>query len=130
MSTTTTERHDLSLGDMVVCNAYVRPSGNHFEIENGDGGKALLWLKDATEGREVEDYETCDKYETKEALFTGVYVGTTTLCTELFCDWCEPPYGPSGFQCSSITPRQFAIVYYAANKKRLVPIDCVQKVER
>ena len=130
MSTNTTERADLSLGDMFVCSAYIMPSGNHFEIDNGDAGKALLWEKDATEGREIEDYESCEKFVTKTALFTGVFVGVTWLCTELFCEWNEPPYGRSGFQCSSINPKPFAIVYYAENKKRLVPMDSVKKVGR
>lgn len=128
MSTNTTERGDLSLGDMVVCNAYIRPSGNHFEIDNGDAGKALLWEKGATEGKEIEDYESCEKFVTKTALFTGVFVGVTWLCTELFCEWNEPPYGRCGFQCSSINPKPFAIVYYAENKKRLVPMDSIEKV--
>lgn len=40
------------------------------------------------------------------------------------------PYGRSGFQCSSTNPKPFAIVYYAENKKRLVPMDSIEKVER
>lgn len=116
--------------DVVSCSAYIRPSGNHFEIDNEDTGTALLWEKDATEGREIEDYESCDKFVTKTALFTGVFVGVTWLCTELFCEWNEPPYGRSGFQCSSTNPKPFAIVYYAENKKRLVPMDSIEKVER
>ena len=42
----------------------------------------------------------------------------------------SPPYGRSGFQCSSINPKPFAIVYYAENKKRLVPMDSIKKVEK
>lgn len=109
---------------------HIRPSGNHFEIDNEDTGTALLWRKDATEGEEIEDYESCEKFVTKTALFTGVFVGVTWLCTELFCEWNDPPYGRSGFQCSSINPKPFAIVYYAENKKRLVPMDSIEKVER
>lgn len=75
-------------------------------------------------------YESCEKFVTKTALFTGVFVGVTWLCTELFCEWNEPPYGRSGFQCSSTNPKPFAIVYYAENKKRLVPMDSIEKVER
>lgn len=82
----------LRLGDRVSCSAYIRPSGNHFEIDNEDTGTALLWRKDATEGEEIEDYESCEKFVTKTALFTGVFVGVTWLCTELFCEWNDPPY--------------------------------------
>lgn len=77
-----------------------------------------------------QGYESCEKFVTKTALFTGVFVGVTWLCTELFCEWNDPPYGRSGFQCSSINPKPFAIVYYAENKKRLVPMDSIEKVER
>lgn len=129
MTTDTTEMPKLRLGDRVSCSAYIRPSGNHFEIDNGDAGKALLWEKGATEGREIEDYETCDKFVMKAALFTGVFVGVTTLCTELFCEWNEPPYGKSGYQCNSINPKPFAVVYYAENKKRLVPMGNIEKVK-
>ena len=130
MTTSTTEMPKLRLGDWVSCSAYIRPSGNHFEIDNEDTGTALLWRKDATEGEEIEDYESCEKFVTKMALFTGVFVGVTWLCTELFCEWNDPPYGRSGFQCSSINPKPFAIVYYAENKKRLVPMDSIARTER
>ena len=78
----------------------------------------------------MDGFESCEKYETKAASFTGIFVGVTTLCTELFCEWNENPYGRSGYQCSSLTPKPFAIVYYAENKKRLVPMDSIEKVER
>ena len=82
-----------------------------------------------TEGKEVDGFESCEKFVTKTALFTGVFVGVTTLCTELFCEWNENPYGRSGYQCSSVNPKPFAIVYYAENKKRLVPMESIKKVE-
>ena len=77
-----------------------------------------------------ERYESCEKFVTKTALFTGIFVGVTWLCTELFCEWNEPLYGRSGFQCSSVNPKPFAIVYYAENKKRLVPMDSIRKAEQ
>lgn len=126
----TTDLHELALGDMVVCNAYIRPSGRYFEIHNGAEPGAYIWEKGQAEGKEVDGYESCEKFETKKALFTGVFVGMTTLCTELLCEWNDPPYGGSGYRCSSITPKPFAIVYYAANKKRMVPIGCIERVER
>ena len=92
MTTSTTEMPKLRLGDWVSCSSYIRQSGNHFEIDNEDTGTALLWRKDATEGEEIEDYESCEKFVTKTALFTGVFVGVTWLCTELFCEWNDPPY--------------------------------------
>lgn len=128
MTTNTTERHDLSLGDMVVCNAYIKPSGRYFEIHNGAEPSAYLWEKGQTGGKEVDCFESCDKYETKTAVFTGVFVGVTLLCTELYCELYDHPYYGSKYQCSSEKPKPFAIVYYASNKKRLVPMDCIQKV--
>lgn len=86
-------------------------------------------------GRMILDIFGCSKetrawIEGKVFACTGVFVGVTWLCTELFCEWNDPPYGRSGFQCSSINPKPFAIVYYAENKKRLVPMDSIEKVER
>ena len=130
MTTSTTEMQKLQLGDRVSCSAYIRPSGWHFEIYNEPEQSAYLLGKGQTEGKEVDGFESCEKYETKMASFTGIFVGVTWLCTELFCEWNEPPYGRSGFQCSSVKPKPFAIVYYAENKKRLVPMDSVEKVER
>lgn len=130
VTTNATDKHGLSLGDMVVCNAYIRPSGRYFEIHNGAEPSAYLWEKGQTKCEEVDGFESCEKFETKTALFTGVFVGVTWLCTELFCEWNDHPYGGSGYKCSSITPKPFAIVYYAENKKRLVPLACVEKVAR
>ena len=129
MSTNTTERANLSLGDMVVCSAYIRPSGWHFEIYDQPEQSAYLIGNGQTEGKEVDGFESCEKFVMKTALFTGVFVGVTTLCTELFCEWNENPYGRSGYQCSSVNPKPFAIVYYAENKKRLVPMESIKKVE-
>ena len=92
MTTSTTEMPKLRLGDWVSCSAYIRPSGNHFEIDNEDTGTALLWRKDATEGEEIEDYESCEKFVTKTALFTGVFVGVTRLCNEVFTPVYECQY--------------------------------------
>ena len=86
MSTNMTERNDLSLGDMVVCSAYIRPSGWHFEIYDQLEQSAYLIGNGQTEGKEVDGFESCEKFVTKTALFTGVFVGVTTLCTELFCE--------------------------------------------
>lgn len=130
VTTNTTDKHELSLGDMVVCNAYIRPSGRYFEIHNGAESSAYLWEKGQTKCEEVDGFKSCEKFETKTALFTGVFVGVTWLCTELFCEWNDHPYGGSGYKCSSIAPKPFAIVYYAENKKRLVPLACVEKVAR
>ena len=101
----------------------------YFEIHNGAEPSAYLWEKGQAECKEVDGYESCEKFETKTALFTGVFVGVTTLCTELFCDWNDHPYSGGRYQCSSINPKPFAIVYYAENKKRLVPMDSIKKVE-
>ena len=57
-----------------------------------------------------------------EKCFKGIYVGTTSLCTKIFCSydtWLDRDY----FRFGKTAPKQFAVVYYADNKKRLVPID-------
>ena len=125
----TTEKHGLSLGDLVVCDAYAKSSGRYFEVHNGRDPSAYLWEKGQTTGHEVTDEESCEKYEIKTALFMGVYVGVTTLCTELICEWFDHPYNGSGYRCRSESPQPFAVVYYANNRKRLVPIKHVRKVK-
>lgn len=57
-----TEMPKLRLGDRVSCSAYIRPSGRYFEIHNGAEPSAYLWEKGQTEGKEVDGFESCEKY--------------------------------------------------------------------
>lgn len=124
-----TEIHSLSLGDRVTCTAYIRPSGNHFEIDNTKKWPvAYYWANGATEGVEVDGFFVCDRFVTKDADFAGVFVGTTRLCVELMCEGETDPYGNEFFACRSEKPADFAVVYYAENKKRLVPMDRIKAV--
>ena len=129
MTTKSTEKNWLGLGDMVVCDAYARPSRSYFNIyKDEDGEHAVLVKRGENSAKEVDGYESCEKFETIEALFTGVFVGTTILNTELICEWEDAPYVNSGFYCTSVNPKPFAVVYYALNRKRLVPMDHVRTV--
>lgn len=129
MTTKSTEKNWLGLGDMVVCDAYARPTRSYFNIyKDEDGEHAVLVKRGENSAKEVDGYESCEKFETVEALFTGVFVGTTILNTELICEWEDAPYVNSGFYCTSVNPKPFAVVYYALNKKRLVPMDHVRTV--
>lgn len=135
MTTSTTEMPKLRLGDRVSCSAYIRRSGKYFEVHNGPEPIAYLCdkgnidEKGNIDGEQVDGYETCDRYTTETAPFTGVYVGTTTLCTSITCDWHNGPYEREGYRCMLTNPKPFAIVYYANNKKRLVPMDSIEKVK-
>lgn len=130
VTTNSIEKSGLALGDMVVCDAYARPTNCYFNIyKDEDGEHAVLVKNGENSAEEVNGYESREKFETIETLFTGVFVGTTVLNTELLCEWDDAPYGGlSGFNCTSVNPKKFAVVYYALNRKRLVPIDHVRKV--
>ncbi len=129
VTTKSTEKNWLGLGDMVVCDAYARPTRSYFNIyKDEDGEHAVLVKRGENSAKEVDGYEPCEKFETVEALFTGVFVGTTILNTELICEWEDAPYVNSGFYCTSVNPKPFAVVYYALNRKRLVPMDHVRTV--
>lgn len=131
VTTKSTEKNWLGLGDMVVCDAYARPTRSYFNIyKDEDGEHAVLVKRGENSAKEVDGYESCEKFETVEALFTGVFVGTTILNTELICEWEDAPYVNSGFYCTSVNPKPFAVVYYALNRKRLVPIDHVRMVSK
>lgn len=131
VTTKSTEKNWLGLGDMVVCDAYARPTRSYFNIyKDEDGEHAVLVKRGENSVKEVDGYESCEKFETVEALFTGVFVGTTILNTELICEWEDAPYVNSGFYCTSVNPKPFAVVYYALNRKRLVPMDHVRMVSK
>lgn len=129
VTTKSTKKNGLALGDMVVCDAYADASGAYFNIyKDEDGEHAVLVKRGETSAEEVDGYKSCEKFENVEALFTGVFVGTYILNTELLCEWEDAPYGNSGFRCTSINPKPFAVVYYALNRKRLVPMEHIRKV--
>ena len=124
----------MKFGGWVNCTKFVRRTGNHYEVvpakDAPDGiEEALYWEKGATEGVEVDGEHSCQQYKAVEKRFSGVFVGTTTLSTELECFYEEPPYGRCGFIFRKSNPQEFAIVYYAANKKRLVPLDSIEEAD-
>lgn len=113
------------LGQRVICSAYAKKTGNHYETDEGRDAYCTYWETGVSEGVLVEDFHSCDKFMAVPTPFKGVYVGTTILCTKIVAEWEEPPYGKEGFRFRSEEPKPFAVVYYADNKKRLVPMDAI-----
>lgn len=118
----------MRLGDRVKCSAYIKHSKNHYEIissRQDQFGVPGCCMRDgcSEESEAVEDFHNCERYRTIEKDFTGVYVGTTVLCTRLNAEYYEDNYGNTGYRTYCDNPQKFALVYYADNKKRLVPID-------
>lgn len=72
---------------------------------------------------------TIDKFKTVEKEFDGIYVGTTRLTTKLTATYETPPYGEDYIRFESECVKKFAIVYYANNRKRLVPIEYLRRSE-
>ena len=112
------------LGQKVICSAYVKKTKNHYETSE-DRDDCDFWADGSDEGVAVEDFHICDKFVRVPKPFKGVYVGTTVLTTKILAEYDEPPYGRPGFYFSSEEPRPFVVVYYADNRKRLVPMDAI-----
>ena len=70
---------------------------------------------------------TIDKFKTIEKEFDGIYVGTTRLTTKLTATYETPPYGNDYVRFESECYKEFAVVYYANNRKRLVPVGCCER---
>lgn len=117
------------LGQKVVCSAYIKKSGNHYETDKDRDTFCEFWAAGASEAELVEDFHSCDLFVRIPVSFQGVYVGTTHRATRLTVEYDEPPYGKAGFYFSKDMGKSFAIVYYADNKKRLVPMDAIWSQE-
>lgn len=122
----------MTLGNRVRCSGYIKPSHNYYEIvpqkHTEDGiAHCSYWEDGAIEGIEIEDFHSCDRFRTIDAAFSGIFVGTTTLCTQLNAEYFDNPYGDGNFRTYCDRPEKFAVVYYASNRKRLVPINRIKE---
>lgn len=128
-------KHTFQLGQPVHCTAYIVNTGNHYQVipENMTEGHievALYCEQGAKEPLEVTDQHDCARIKWEYKPFDGVYVGKTTVFQRLECSYEEPTYGKDGFRFEKYDPLTVAIVYYAQNRKRLVPLRCVFSKEQ
>ena len=124
----------MKLGDWVHCTRYIHKTGNHYKIiqaeNNINNTETALYLESgAKEPVEFESLHDCERIGFVNKQFDGVYVGTTTVFRRLECSYEEPQYGKAGYRFEKYDPFQVAIVYYAQNRKRMVPLDSLQKKE-
>ena len=124
----------MELGEWVHCTRYVRKAGSHYEVipaENTmDNTETALYFECGAESPvEVDDFHDCERIKSVDMQFDGVYVGTTTVCRRIECSYETPPYGKEGYRFEKYDPVEVAIVYYASNRKRLVPLDSIKEVE-
>lgn len=124
----------MKLGDWVHCTRCIRKTGNHYEIipaENAmDNTETALYFERGAESPvEVDGFHDCERIEFVDMQFEGVYVGTTMVCRRLECSYETPPYGKEGYRFEKYDPIEVAIVYYAQNHKRLVPLDSLRQKE-
>ena len=127
----------MKIGDKVHCTAYVERTRQGISIMDYSP------FSDDGRGKEVEYYDaeknemasipyndftdvTVDKFKTIVKEFDGIYVGTTRLATKLSATYETPPYGNDYIRFESECYKKFAVVYYANNRKRLVPIECMK----
>lgn len=132
----------MKIGDKVHCTAYVERRGQgisvmdyspFYEVLDEEVPRKEVVYFD-TEKNDIAsipydefEYVTVDKFKTIEKKFDGIYVGTTRLATKLSATYETPPYGNDYIRFESECVKPFAVVYYANNRKRLVPIDCVKE---
>lgn len=118
-------------GQWIKCTAYIKPSGNSYAIFSEDRTQdefpaCVFWAHGAEEGVDVEDYHECQRFKTVNREFEGIFVGVTVLNTKILAEYCDDCYSKPHFRTQTTTPEKFAIVYYANNKKRLVPLWAIK----
>lgn len=129
----------MNIGDKVHCTKYVERTGQSisvldltcFErIENDLPSEKKVCYFENNKLVTIPFHEftdvTIDKFKTIEKEFDGIYVGTTRLTTKLSATHEQPPFGNDYIRFYSECVKPFSVVYYANNRKRLVPIDCVK----
>ena len=132
----------LKIGDKVHCSSYVERTGQGISvldlyafdgftrIENDLPPDKMVCYCENDKVITIPFHEftdaTIDKFKTIKKEFDGIYVGTTRLTTKLTATYNEPYCGDAFVEFESICFKKFAVVYYANNRKRLVPIDCVK----
>lgn len=130
----------MKIGDKVHCTAYVERTGQgisvidltSFErIDNDLPSEKMVCYLENDKVIKIPFHEftdaTINKFKTIEKEFDGIYVGTTRLATKLTATYETPPYGHDYVRFESECYKEFAVVYYANNRKRLVPIDCLEE---
>lgn len=126
----------MKIGYKVHCTAYVERirQGIHvmdyLPFDDGRGKEVVYYDAEKNEMASIPYNEftdvTVDKFKTIEKEFDGIHVGTTRLATKLSATYETPPYGNDYIRFESECYKKFAVVYYANNRKRLVPIDCIK----
>lgn len=136
------KRCEMKIGDKVRCTAYVEKTGQGISIldltsfariDNDLPCEKMVCYLENGKVIKIPFHEftdaTIDKFKTIEKEFDGIYVGTTRLTTKLMATYETPPYGNDYVRFESECYKEFAVVYYANNRKRLVPVDCMKGCE-
>ena len=128
----------MKVGDRVHCTAYAERIKGGISIMDfspfddifGDGVSKKEVVYFDSEKNEIASipydeftYVTTNKFRTVKKEFDGIYVGITRLATKLSAEYGEDIYGNEYVRFESERVKPFAVVYYANNRKRLVPIE-------
>ena len=129
---------NLPIGTKVKCKSYVKKSGCHFVVytkdvtESGEeeieAVRGTEPLDDITEELENNYIASLPLFDTVEKEFTGVYVGTTFKATILVAEYMDDTYH-QWWQFRRENGKQFAVIYYANNRKRLVDLEDCEVLE-
>lgn len=110
-------------GYLVKCKKFdtsiqVNPEDNTFTVVH-DNGDVCEGLKDIKLDRTY--------YRMKQERFRGMYVGTRIVITEAEVTRSIDKYGVQHYTKYAKNAVECAIVYYAPNRKHLVPLDCIEE---
>lgn len=125
---------NLPIGTKVKCKSYVIKTGCHFVVypknvtESGEeeieAVKGTEPLDEVTAELETNYIASVPLYNTIEKEYEGIYVGTTFKATTLSAEYMDDTYH-QWWQFRRENGKQFAVIYYANNRKRLVNLeDC------
>lgn len=124
----------MKVGDKVHCTAYVKRTRQGISImdcsfyNDGRGKEVVYYDAEKNDMASIPYNEftdvSIDKFKTIVKEFDGIYVGTTRLATKLTAILETPEYdGKDYIRFESGEVKKFAVIYYANNRKRLVPLD-------
>lgn len=129
---------NLPIGTKVKCKSYIKKSGCHFVVYNKDvtesgeeeieAVKGTESLDEITEELENNYIASVPLYDTVEKEYEGIYVGITFKATTLVAEYMDDTYH-QWWQFRRENGKYFAVIYYANNRKRLVPIEDCEVVE-
>lgn len=124
----------MKLFDKVKCHGFLQKAKDGIMISHAPNSDS--WIAITVDGEEIKDLSSCEGdyvektyFKIKKRNFSGVIVGFKDVVTKgiIGTDWDDNPYCEHGYCFKQATETiKCAVVYYANNKKHIVPIDLIE----